>query len=125
MAIARAQHEPVDDVLDDRLDVAGDVPQGAAREPAAARLVAREPRSVDEEDARSRAGEVDRRGGSGRPCSDHEHVEALHAAIVGSTRHRDGQCSLASHRRRTDTRGADDIPFGHVSRTRTDAASFE
>ena len=53
MAIARAQHEPIDEVLDNWLDVAGDVPQGTAREPAAARLVAREPRSVDEEDARS------------------------------------------------------------------------
>ena len=51
MAIARAQHEPVDDVLDDRLDVAGDVPQCAAREPAPAGLVARKSRSVDEEDA--------------------------------------------------------------------------
>ena len=51
-AVAQPELERVDDVLDDGRDVTGRLPQRATREPAAARLVAREPRAVGEQHAR-------------------------------------------------------------------------
>ena len=56
-----AHDEAVDDVLDDRIHVARRVAERPARETAAARLVAREARLVDEQHPRATACEVDRR----------------------------------------------------------------
>jgi len=72
----------VDDVLDDGNDRAGQVPESAAGQAAAARLVARKARLVHEQDARAGAGKVDGGRRAGRPCTGHEDVEPLHRAIV-------------------------------------------
>ena len=58
----------------------------ASGEPSAARLVARESRLVDEENAHPGPLEVDRRGRPGRSGTDDEDVEALHPAMVGVRR---------------------------------------
>ena len=60
-SVPEAQHHPVYDVLDHRRYVAGGMPERAASEPAPARLVAREPGAIREQDAGSCARKVDRR----------------------------------------------------------------
>jgi hypothetical protein len=122
--VASAQHHAVDDPLHDGLDLAGKVAKRSSGHASPTGLVARERRLVDEQDAGASAGEVDRRRGPGGTGSDHEHVDALHAAILRAA-YRGGQRSLLSHRRRTVTRGADLLPFGLLTRRSTDAASFE
>ena len=69
------------------------MPKRAPGEPSAARLVAREARLVDEENAHPGACEVDRRGRPCRPGTDDEHVEALHPAIVGRAASRGYNCA--------------------------------
>ena len=122
--VRRAHDHPVDDSLDHGLDVARQVAQRSARQTAPARLVAGKARLVDEDDTGAGPRELHRRRGSGRAGSDHQHVGALHAAIVGA-RQRAGQRSLASQRRRIDTRGADARPSGQLRRRSTEAASSE
>ncbi len=82
-AVADTHDHPVDDVLDDGLDVARSVPERAPREPAAARLVAWEARLVGEQHARARTREVDRSRRAGRARTHDEGVELLHPTIVG------------------------------------------
>jgi hypothetical protein len=60
-AVPGPENEAVDDVLDDRLDIAWRVPKSTAREPAAAWLVAREVGLVGQEHAGTAANEMDRR----------------------------------------------------------------
>ncbi len=79
-AIAGSKHEAVDDVLDDRRDVAGSVLERAAGEPSAAGLVPREAGAVCEQDARAAAREAERRCRPGGPGADDQDVEPLHEA---------------------------------------------
>ena len=72
----------VDDVLDDRMDVARHVLERTARQTASAWLVAREASLVGGQHACARPGQVHRARGAGRAGSDDEDVEPLHAAIV-------------------------------------------
>ena len=65
-------------VLDHGLDRERQLPHGAHREPAAARLVAGESRLVREEDGGSRLREPVRRGRPGGARADYQDVEALH-----------------------------------------------
>src|SRR5215211_626439 len=65
-------------VLDDGRHVDRDLVDRPVREPAAARLVAREARTVDQEDGRARAREPVRSRRPGRPGPDHDGVEPLH-----------------------------------------------
>ena len=62
-AVVQPKLEGVDDALDDGRDVARHLPQRATGDAAAARLVARKPRPIGEEDARTARG----RGGSRSP----------------------------------------------------------
>ena len=80
--VAKPDAEPVDDVLDDRVDRAGRMPERASGEPAAARLVPREARAIDEEHLRPALREPERGRRAGRPCPDDESVEVLHRRIV-------------------------------------------
>ena len=59
-SVPRTDDDPVDDVLDDRIDRAGNVPQRASGQPSAAGLVAREPCLVHQQHACTRTAEVDR-----------------------------------------------------------------
>src|SRR6185295_15347096 len=77
-AVSKPELEAVDVALDHGRGVDGDPLQGPARETAAAGLVARKARLVDEQHADARASEVDRRRRPGRPGSDHERVVGLH-----------------------------------------------
>ena len=88
-----ADDHAIDNVLHDRLDRAWRMPKRTSRQPSAARLVAREPRLVDEENARPGPCEVDRRGRSCRPGTDDENVKALHPAIVGRAASRGYNCA--------------------------------
>ena len=76
---SEAQLEGRDRVLDDRRDVEGDLRDGAVGEAAAAGLVAREARPVDEQRRGARARETVGGGRARRPCPDHHGVEPLHA----------------------------------------------
>ena len=76
-AVAGTQLEAVDDVLDDRGDVARCVLERAAGEPAAARLVAREARLVCEQHTGSAVGQSQGGRGAGRAGADDEDVEML------------------------------------------------
>ena len=87
-AVPDAHDHPIDDALDDRLDAAGDVLERAPRQPAAAWLVPRKARPVDEQNTRARPCEMQRRRRSRRPGTDDEDIETLHVAIVGRDRGR-------------------------------------
>src|SRR5262249_61035730 len=80
--VARAYDHAVDDVLDHRLDVAGELSECAAREAATARLVPREAGFVNDDGVHPRAREVDRAYRACRSCADDEDVRLLHHAIV-------------------------------------------
>ena len=87
--VPETKADAVDDVLDDRLDGDGKLADGAHRQPAAARLVAREARLVDDEHARSRAGQVDSGYRACRAGTDDDGVEALQGfRIVCLLQHR-------------------------------------
>ena len=92
-SVPDADDHAVDDVLHDGVDRTWHMPERASREPSAARLVAREARLVDEENAHPGPLEVDRRGRSCRPGTDDEHVETLHPAIVGRAASRGYNCA--------------------------------
>ena len=77
--VAEAKADAVDDVLDHRVDRDRQLADGAHRQPAAARLVPREARLVDDEHPRSRAGQMDGGYRARRPGADDDRVEALHA----------------------------------------------
>ena len=77
-AVAQAALEPVDHVLDYRLDRERQKARGARRDSSAARLVAREDGLVDEEDARAGGGEPVGGDRAGRPCADDRDVERAH-----------------------------------------------
>ena len=77
-AVIEPALDSADDVLDDRLDAERQLLHGAEREPAAAGLVAREARLVEQEHTGAGACEPVRRRRSGRPCTDHRDVEPLH-----------------------------------------------
>ncbi len=72
----------VDDVLDDRADVARHVLERAAGQASAAGLVAREAGLVGEENPCARPRQVNRARGTGRSGSDDEDIEPFHPAIV-------------------------------------------
>jgi hypothetical protein len=72
----------VHDVFDDGFQGARRVPQRAARDAPAARLVAREARPVGEKYARAVAGEVKRGRRSGGTGPDDEDVDPFHGAMV-------------------------------------------
>ena len=91
-AVPNPNDHGVDDVFHDRIDGARQLPQRASREPSPARLVARESRLVDEENAHPGPLEVDGRGRPGRSGTDDEDVEALHPAIVGRAASRGYNC---------------------------------
>ena len=84
IAVAEAQLDQVDLLLDDRCRIDRAAPKGARRQAAAAGLVAREGRLVREQHGRARRGEVVRGGRARRPASNHEHVEALHGLKLQS-----------------------------------------
>ncbi len=84
VAVPEAQLDQVDLLLDHRARVDGAAAEGARREAAAARLVAREGRLVGEQDGRAGRGEVVRRGRARRTASHHEDVEALHGLKLQS-----------------------------------------
>ncbi len=85
VTVVETKLERVDDALDDRPDVARRLPERPPGDTAAARLVAREARSIGEQDARAAAGEMDRGRGSGRPGTDDEDVVALHGISLPDT----------------------------------------
>ena len=91
-AISRTQYEAIDDVLDDRLDVAGHVPQRPSREASSAGLVAWEARLVHEEHTCAASRKVDRGGRARRARSNDKDVEPLHDPIVGRRRPRGYNC---------------------------------
>ena len=76
--VVEAEREPGRAVLDHGLDGEGQLTHGAHREPAAARLVARKGRPVDEEDARALAAEAVGGGRAGGPGPDDQDVEPSH-----------------------------------------------
>ena len=92
-SVPDADDHAIDNVLHDRIDRTWQMPKRAPREPSATRLVAREARLVDEENAHPGPLEVDRRGRSCRPGTDDEDVEALHPAIVGRAASRGYNCA--------------------------------
>ena len=92
-SVPDADDHAIDNVLHDRVDRTWQMPKRAPREPSATRLVAREARLVDEENAHPGPLEVDRRGRSCRPGTDDEDVEALHPAIVGRAASRGYNCA--------------------------------
>jgi hypothetical protein len=79
-AVTKPQLHPVDHVLDDRihLETARQLPDGTQRQAAAARLVARKTRLVDEEHARPRPGQPVRARRACGPGTDDDRVEAHH-----------------------------------------------
>ncbi len=82
LPVAEPHLERPHDVLDHGRHVHRQLLHGAARESAAARLVAREARAVGEQDAGARAREADRRRRSRRPGPDDDRVEPLHASTI-------------------------------------------
>ena len=74
--------EPVDDVLDYGIDRARRMSKRSAREPSAARLVARKARAVDKQDLRTVSREPEGRRRTGWAGADDERVEPLHRRIV-------------------------------------------
>ena len=84
--VPEPEDHAVDDVFHDRSDVAGRVAERTTGQPAAARLVAREPRTIGEQDTGAYAGKPHRGRGSGGTRAHHEHVETLHSAILVTRR---------------------------------------
>ena len=80
MPVAEPALQPVGHVLDDRLDRERQEPRRATGDAAAARLVARERRLVEDKDARAGAGEAVGSGCARRPAPDDGHVVGPHAA---------------------------------------------
>ena len=80
--VAQAELDPVDDVLDDRIDGDRELAHRAVGETAAAGLVAREAGSVEQKHPRVAAGEAQRRRRAGRPGPDDDRIEPLHSVIV-------------------------------------------
>src|SRR5204862_594248 len=80
IAVAEAQLHNVDKLLDDRCRIDRATEEGAGREAAAAGLVARERRLVDEQNGKALPREVVAGCRPCRPAPDHEHVEALHGS---------------------------------------------
>ncbi len=78
-AVMQPAVETVDDVLDDGVDREREQPRGAARDSAAARLVPREGRRVDEQNVRAGAGEPVRGGRAGGPAANDCDVERAHS----------------------------------------------
>src|SRR5581483_3849331 len=74
-AVLQPAAHPVDDVLDDRLDRERQEACGASGDAAAARLVAREARLVDEQDTRAGGREPVRGGRARRPRADDRDVD--------------------------------------------------
>jgi len=72
--VLEAAFEPVDDILDDRLDRERQKPGGSSRDAATARLVARKDRAIDEQDARTRSREPVGRGRAGGAAADDRDV---------------------------------------------------
>ena len=83
---AEPELEGVHDVLDHRPHTAGRLAQRASRQPAPARLVAREPRAVGDHHARARPREPQCRRRSRGPGAGDENVDVLHAWILGLAR---------------------------------------
>ena len=79
--VLQAAANPVDDVLDDRFDRERQELRRAPGDPAAAGLVARELRLVDEQDARTRGCEVIARKGSCGAGTDDRDV-AVHRGML-------------------------------------------
>jgi hypothetical protein len=79
---AEPERHPVDFVLDHRRGVDRQLPHCAKRQPAAARLVARERRLVDEQHSLARAGQMDGGDRPRRAGSDHGDVVSRHASRV-------------------------------------------
>ena len=77
--VREPEADAVDDVLDHRVDGYGELADGPHRQPSAARLVAREARLVDDEDAGSPARQMYGRYRACRPGTDDDGIEALHA----------------------------------------------
>ena len=80
--VPESDPEPVDDVLDDGIDRARRMSKRSAREPSAARLVARKARAVDQQDLRTVSREPEGRRRTGWAGADDERVEPLHRRIV-------------------------------------------
>ena len=76
--VAEPELERVDDVLDDRRRVDRQLVARPQRDPAAAGLVAREARPVEQEHPHARAREAVGRDRAARPGADDDRVEALH-----------------------------------------------
>ncbi len=77
-AVGQAAIQRVDDVLDNRVDREGQEPRRASGDAAAAWLVAREGRSVDEQHARACVRKTVRGGRAGGPGADDRDVERAH-----------------------------------------------
>ena len=78
VAVTEAELDDVDLLLHDRRRVDGALPDGPQRQPAAARLVARKARLVDDEHGGSGVGEAVGERRSGGPAADDDRVEPLH-----------------------------------------------
>ncbi len=91
-AVAEPQLEAVDGVLDDGADVGREEPDRAERQPAAARLVAREASPVDEEHRGARRRQPVRRGRPAGAGADDHGIEVL--------RHRGTACGAVVRTRR-------------------------
>ena len=81
LPVPQAQLERPHGVLHDGTDVERDLADCPVGQPAAAGLVAREARPVDEQDRRACAREPVRGRGSGRPRPDDDGVETLHPGL--------------------------------------------
>ena len=81
-AVADAEHEAVDDVLDDRRDVARRVAKRTPGESTSARLVSGKARAVGEQDPRPATCETHGSSRTGGAGSHDENVETLHIAMV-------------------------------------------
>src|SRR5262249_7294293 len=78
LAVVETQLEAIDDVLYDGIDREGQLPRRPDRHSAAARLVAWEPRLVDEEDRRTCDREPVSRSRARGAGADHDDVEGAH-----------------------------------------------
>ena len=81
-AVAEPEAHAIDDLLDDRVGRDGKLADGADRQAAAARLVARKARLVEEQHGRSLRGEAEGGRRPGRAGADDDDVEAFHPWIV-------------------------------------------
>ncbi len=79
-AVAETEVDPLDHVLDHRVDRNRQLAHRAVGQPAAAGLVAWKALAVEQQHARARARETERGRRAGRPGPDHDRVEPLHAA---------------------------------------------